>query len=102
VALVWYRDAKIVRVAIAPNDGEKPQIYADYCYRQDGTLARLRSMPRVQRSCEQNRYQCGLVLRQERWYLPEEAVLKTIPWRASSLGPPWEGHVPVVIDHRVV
>jgi hypothetical protein len=77
VALVWYRDAKIVRVAIAPNDGEKPQLYADYCYRQDGTLARLRSMPRVQRSCEQNRYQCSLVLRQERWYLPEEPVLKT-------------------------
>ena len=77
VALVWYRDARIVRVALAPNDGEKPQVYADYCYRQDGTLARLRSMPSVQRRCEGNRYQCSLLLRQEWWYLPEEPVLKT-------------------------
>jgi hypothetical protein len=95
VALVWYRDAKIVRTAISPNDSESPRVYADYCYRQDGTLARLRSMPSVQRSCERNRYQCSLVLRQEQWYLPEEPVLKTfgylagvgyVNWGTPSLG----------------
>ena len=80
VALVWYRDARIVRVGVAPNDGAKLQLYADYCYRQDGTLARLRSMPSVQRNCEPNRYQCRLVVREERWYLPEEPVLKTFPY----------------------
>jgi hypothetical protein len=77
VALVWYRDTKIVRVAIAPNDDKKPQLFADYCYRQDGTLALLRSMPSEQRSCQPNGYQCSLVLRQEQWYLPEEPVRKT-------------------------
>jgi hypothetical protein len=77
VALVWYRDAKIVRVAIAPNDdGQKPEVYADYCYRQDGSLARLRSMPSVQRNCERNRYQCSLVVRQVRVYPPEGPVLR--------------------------
>src|ERR1039458_9322797 len=45
VTLVWYRDAKIVRVEISPNDDQSPRVYADYCYRQNGTLARLRSVP---------------------------------------------------------
>src|SRR5271169_2779801 len=61
VALVWYQDAKIVRVAISPNDDESPRVYADYCYRQDGTLARLRSVPSVRRKCEPNRNQCTSV-----------------------------------------
>jgi hypothetical protein len=77
VALVWYGDAKIVRAAIAPNDGESPQVFADYCYRRDGSLARLRSMPSMQRNCEQNRYQCSLVLRQERLYSSEGLLLTT-------------------------
>jgi hypothetical protein len=79
VALVWYSDAKIVRVAIAPNDdGQKSEVYADYCYRQDGSLARLRSMPSVQRNCKGNRYQCSLVLRQGRLYPPEGPVQSTV------------------------
>lgn len=88
VALVWYRDAKIVRVAIAPNDdGQRPEVYADYCYRQDGSLARLRSMPSVQRNCKRNRYQCSLVLRQEWFYPPEGPVLRTFGY------PDGVGHV---------
>jgi hypothetical protein len=77
VALVWYRDAEIVRVGIYPNDDESLRVYADYCYRQDGTLARLRSVPSVRRKCEPNRYQCTLVLREARFYPPEGPVLKT-------------------------
>ena len=78
VALVWYSDAKIVRVAITPNDdGQRPEVYADYCYRQDGTLARLRSVPSVQHKCEPNRNQCTLVRREVRFYPPEGPVLKT-------------------------
>jgi hypothetical protein len=75
VALVWYRDAKIVRVAISPHDDESPRVYADYCYRQDGTLARLRSVPSVRQKCEPN--QCTFVLREVRFYPPEGRVLKT-------------------------
>jgi hypothetical protein len=76
VASVWYRDAKIVRVAISLNDDESRRVYADYCYRQDGTLARLRSVPSVRQKCEPNRYQCTLVLREMRLYPPKGPVLK--------------------------
>lgn len=76
VALVWYRDAKIVRVAISPNDDESRRVYADYCYRQDGTLARLRSVPSVRQQCEPSRYQCTFILREVRFYPPEGLVLK--------------------------
>ena len=76
MALVWYRDAKIVRVAMFPTDDESPRVYADYCYRQDGTLARLRSVPSVRQKCEPNGYQCTVVLREARVYPPEGPVLK--------------------------
>jgi hypothetical protein len=76
VALVWYRDAKIIRVAISTNDGESPRVYADYCYRQDGTLARLRSVPSVRQKCEPNRYQCTEVLREVRFYPADGPVLR--------------------------
>ena len=76
VALVWYRHGKIVRVAISPNDGESSRVYAKYCYRQDGTLARLRSVPSGRQRCEPSRYQCTLVLREVRFYPPEGMVLK--------------------------
>jgi hypothetical protein len=77
MALVWYRAAKIVRVAMFPTDDESLRVYADYCYRQDGTLARLRSVPSVRQKCEPNGYQCTVVLREVRVYPPEGPVLKT-------------------------
>jgi hypothetical protein len=89
VAVVWYRDAKIVRVAISLSDDENPRVYADYCYRKDGSLARLRSVPSVERKCQPNRYQCTLVLREERLYLPEGQALTIygdIPLRVG-MGP---------------
>jgi hypothetical protein len=77
VALVWYRDAKIVRVAVSPNDDESTRVYADYCYRQDGTLAQLRSVPGIRQKCEPNRYQCTVVLREMRFYPADGPVLRT-------------------------
>lgn len=77
VAFVWYRDAKIIRVAISPNEDESSRVYADYCYRQDGTLARLRSEPSVRQQCEPSRYQCTFIVREVRFYPPEGLVLKT-------------------------
>jgi hypothetical protein len=77
VASVWYRDAKIVRVAIFANDDDSPRVYADYCYRQDGTLARLRSVPSVRQNCEPNPYQCTLVLREMRLYPSQGPVIRT-------------------------
>ncbi|MGC2477524.1 MAG: hypothetical protein WA485_24505 [Candidatus Sulfotelmatobacter sp.] len=77
VALVWYRDAKIVRVKISSSDDESPRVHADYCYRKDGSLARLRSEPSVRRKCQPNGSQCTLVLRAVRLYPPEGQVLTT-------------------------
>ena len=77
IALVWYRDAKIVRVEISPNDDQSPRVYADYCYRQNGTLARLRSVPSKRQKCEPSRYQCTFVLREVRFYPPGGPVLTT-------------------------
>jgi hypothetical protein len=76
VALVWYRDAKIVRVTISPNDDESPRVYADYCYRQDGTLALLRSVPGISQKCDPNQYECTVVLREMRLYPPEGLALR--------------------------
>lgn len=44
---------------------------------QDGTLARLRSVPGTRHKCEPNRSQCTVLLREVRLYPPEGAVLKT-------------------------
>jgi hypothetical protein len=76
LALVWYRDDKIVRVAISATDDERPRVYADYCYRQDGTLARLGPVPSVRRKCEPSRDECSFVLREVRYYPPARPVLK--------------------------
>src|SRR5271169_1743288 len=80
VALVWYREAKIARVRLAPDDAESRHVYVDYCYRDDGHLARLRPMPRVERKGEPNRYQCSYVLRLERLYPPEGPALTTFAY----------------------
>ena len=75
VALVWYRDAKIAHVRVAPDDRENSRVYVDYCYRNDGRLARLRPTPRVQRNCDPSGYQCKYVLRLERLYPADGPVL---------------------------
>ena len=77
VALAWYRDARIVRVTISSNDDESPRVYADYCYRPDGTLALLRSVPGTRQRCEPNRYRCSVVMREARFYPPDGPALRT-------------------------
>ncbi len=77
VAFVWYRDANIARVRISSSEDENPRVYGDYCYRKDGSLARLRSDPSVQRKCQPNGSLCTLVLREMRLYPPEGQALTT-------------------------
>ena len=72
LALVWYKDDQVVRVAITPKqDGQDGQAYLDYCYRADGTLARLRAVPELRTDCDPFLLHCSLTLRGERLYPPK-------------------------------
>jgi hypothetical protein len=62
VALVWYKDGEVVRVAITTSV-DAGQSYADYCYRPDGSLAQFRSVPAVQTNCDQSLFHCDVTLR---------------------------------------
>ncbi len=62
LALVWYKDSKVVRVAITAG-GAHGQSYADYCYRPDGSLAQFRSVPAVQNRCDQSLFHCNVTFR---------------------------------------
>jgi hypothetical protein len=60
IALVWYDYTKVVRVAITTDDG---QSHGDYCYRPDGSLAQLRSVPTVQTNCDPSLFHCDITVR---------------------------------------
>jgi len=71
LALVWYMDDRVARVAITPPDGTRNEnSYTDYCYRPDGSLARLRSVPEKQADCDQSFLHCSYTFRVERLYPP--------------------------------
>jgi hypothetical protein len=71
LALVWYKDDAVARVAIAEKDGGgHGRSYTDYCYRPDGSLARLRSVPEMQTDCDPSLFHCSSTFRAERLYPP--------------------------------
>ena len=71
LALVWYKDDRVARVAITPPDARRDgKSYTDYCYRPDGSLARLRSVPETQLDCDQSFLYCSYTFRVERLYPP--------------------------------
>jgi hypothetical protein len=71
LALVWYKEDRVARVAITPPDGRRDgNSYTDYCYRPDGSLARLRSVPEKQADCDQSFLHCSYAFRVERLYPP--------------------------------
>jgi len=71
LALVWYKEERVVRVAITPPNGRADgNSYTDYCYRPDGSLARLRSVPETQADCDQSSLHCSYTFRVERLYPP--------------------------------
>lgn len=65
LAQVWYQDGGVARVAISAQDR---QSYVEYCYRPDGSLARLRSVPETQIECDHSLFHCSLTVRAERFY----------------------------------
>jgi hypothetical protein len=71
LALVWYKDDRVARVVITPPEGRRDgNSYTDYCYRPDGSLARLRSVPEKQTDCDQSFLHCSYTFRVERLYPP--------------------------------
>lgn len=70
LALVWYREDRVARVAITPPNGRADDSYTDYCYRPDGSLARLRSVPETRSDCDQSSLHCRYTFRVERLYPP--------------------------------
>jgi hypothetical protein len=81
LAMVWYNSDRVVRVAIMSDDGSaEAQPYADYCYRPDGGLARIRAVPELQTACDPFVFHCSLRLRPERMY-PPRGQLATLSGR---------------------
>ena len=77
LALVWYKDDRVARVAITARDGSGDgRSYVEYCYRPDGSLARLRSMPKMQTDCDQSLFHCSFTFREERFYPPKAELVK--------------------------
>lgn len=73
IALVWYNDnAEVVRVAITADDGLS---HADYCYRPDGRLAQLRSVPAVETKCDPSLFHCAITIRGGLRVYPPEGTL---------------------------
>jgi len=79
IAWVWYKDRKIVRVAMAFDKSDESSVtYADYCYQPTGKLARLASEPHMQTACEQAYFRCQLTFGIEWLYLPNGKKLQVI------------------------
>jgi len=76
LALVWYRDDHVARVLIASADENNRRRVAEYCYRPDGTLARIRSIPEVWRQCAPSHLRCSFTFAEERLYLPNGRAVK--------------------------
>jgi hypothetical protein len=73
VALVWYRDIEVVRVAIT--SGAEELSYTEYCYRPDGSLAQFRSVPEVEAGCDQYLFHCEVAVRGGPWLYPPKSIL---------------------------
>lgn len=86
LALVWYKDERVSRVAITSGDGENS--YADYCYRPDGNLARLRSQPEVQNDCDNRFLACKVTVRAEQLY-PPYGELAQLSIKQATKRPPF-------------
>jgi hypothetical protein len=84
IALVWYEAGAVVRVAITTDDGRS---YADYCYRPDGRLAQLRSVPAVETKCDASLFHCELTVRGGLRVYPPEGMLATSLSQRTGIEP---------------
>jgi hypothetical protein len=83
IAWVWSKGTKVVQVAMAfdgKEDGETS--YAEYCYRPDGRLARLKTLPELESECDEAYFSCGLTVGIEFVYLPDGQKVRA--WQATD------------------
>lgn len=72
VALVWYRNSRVVQVAAAfHNEDDNGWDHASYCYDPDGKLARLATAPKARAACDEAYFRCQLTSGIDRLYLPD-------------------------------
>jgi hypothetical protein len=84
IALVWYDAGDVVRVAITFDDGRS---YADYCYRPDGKLAQLRSLPAVKTQCDASLFHCEVTVRGGCREYPPEGMLASSLLQRTGIAP---------------
>lgn len=73
LALVWYNEGQVVRVAITnSSDGDS---YTDYCYGADGSLAQLRLVPAIENKCDGSLFRCNVAFRGGGWLYPPRGIL---------------------------
>jgi hypothetical protein len=107
LALVWYKDGRVARVVITARDrGDYGQAYVDYCYRPNGSLARLRSVPDLQTDCDQSYFHCSLTFRGERFYHPKPDFMRhsaeSHEGKASIAAPPIDVLASAGFDRRLL
>jgi hypothetical protein len=78
-AFAWYKESKIVRAVFSfKNSSDGGDRYADYCFRADGHLAKLRSGVEASAVCDDAYFRCHLTLPTERFYLPSGEIINVI------------------------
>jgi hypothetical protein len=79
VAFAWYKENKIIRaVLFFKNNSDGGGRYAEYCYRGDGHLAKLRSEADASPVCDDAYFRCQLTLPREWFYLPGGKIVNVI------------------------
>jgi hypothetical protein len=79
LALAWYKENKVIRAVFSfTNNSHGDDRYADYCYRADGHLAKLRSEASNGAVCDDAYFRCQLTLPREWFYLPSGKIVNLI------------------------
>ena len=77
-ALVWTRRGQVVAVRLAFNDGARQVGIGDYCFRPDGTIARIRTVPEIGTRSDARGLHGELSFGVDWIYLPEGTTIVTV------------------------
>jgi hypothetical protein len=79
VAFAWYKENKVIRAVFSlKNKSDGGDSYAEYCYRADGHLAKLRSEANASAVCDDAYFRCQLTLPREWFYLRSGKIINVI------------------------